>query len=379
MESEGDKPFLPPDIIINILKRLPVKFILRFRSVCKDWKNLFKTPHFIAQHASYSAHQNPLLLLHETDYKGKPPSLRLVNRNMETVQNLSISSIHSFKHGWSPIGSCNGLVCVRVNLDPEESSHKLCLWNPAIVEVKEIPQTTRNDKLESCKFGFGFSSVVNDYKIVKFYNQEYSKTKNKKKNKNKKNAARGHDRVEVYSLNTNSWKELEFRAVLQSTTIISKHVSVDGTISWLGAQQDSSHAVVSFDLGTQVFTLTPISFPFKWAGFPMISLGLYQNKFAIFHHYCNDSWNSIDIGVMEEVAGESGKSFSCIDRYDIGSMEYFFNLLCIWRDEIVFHELYKLKLFNVTTKELKDFPDSTDYDWYVGVNYEESLVSVWNI
>ncbi|KAI9123566.1 hypothetical protein K1719_004866 [Acacia pycnantha] len=342
MESEGEKPFLPPEIIINILKRLPVKFILRFRSVCKDWENLFETPHFIAQHASYSAHQNPLLLLHETDCDDtvKPPSLRLVNRNMETVQNLSISSIDSFKHGWSPIGSCNGLVCVRVYLDP-------------------------------------VSSVVNDYKIVKFY-----KNKNRKNaNKNKKNADGGHDRVDVYSLNTNSWKELEFRAVLKNTSIKSKHVSVDGTIFWLGAQQDSSHVVVSFDIGTQVFTLTPISLPFKRRyHFPMTSLGLYKNKFAILDHYSNDSWNSIDIGVMEEVSGESGKSFSCVEHIvDIGSMEYFFDLLCIWRDEIVFRESYQLMLFNVTTKKCKHFPDSANYDWYVAVNYEESLVSVSNI
>ncbi|KAI9124293.1 hypothetical protein K1719_005593 [Acacia pycnantha] len=367
MESEGDKPFLPPEIIINILKRLPVKFILRFRSVCKEWKNLFKTPHFIAQHASFSAHQNPLLLLHETDLydRGKPPSLRLVNRNMETVQNLSISSIDSFKHRWSAIGSCNGLVCVRVN---QQSSHKLCLWNPAIRDVKEIPLTTRNDKLESCKFGFGFCSLINDYKIVKVY-----------KNKNKKNVAGGHDRVEVYSLNTNSWKEQEIRAALKNTTIKSEQVSVDGTIFWFGAQQDSSHVVVSFDIRTQVFTLIPISLPFQPRGFPMTSLGVYQNKFAVFHHYRNYSWNCIDIGVMEDVAGESGQSFSCTDRYDdFDSSEYCFDLLCIWRDDIVFRESDKLRLFNVTTQEWKDFPDSADYDCRAGVNYEESLVSVWN-
>ncbi|KAK4259170.1 hypothetical protein QN277_005527 [Acacia crassicarpa] len=377
MESEGDKPFLPPEIIINILKRLPVKFILRFRSLCKDWKNLFNTRHFIAQHASFSAHQNPLLLLHEADFydSGKPPSLRLVNRNMETVQNLSISSIDSFKHHWSAIGSCNGLVCVRVHNLGRDGSSKLCLWNPAIRDVKEIPLATRKDKLESCKFGFGFCSLINDYKIVNFY-----KIKNKKNaNKNKKNVAGGHDGVEVYSLNTNSWKELEIRAVLKNTTIKSNQVSVDGTIFWFGAQQDSSHVVVSFDIGTQVFTLTPVSLPFEPRGFPMTHLSVYHNKFAIFHHYFNNSWNFIDIGVMGDVAGESGKSFSCTDRYDdFDSSEYHFDLLCIWRDDIVFREPDKLRLFNVTTQEWKDFPDSVNYECRLGVNYEESLVSVWN-
>ncbi|KAK4254252.1 hypothetical protein QN277_009656 [Acacia crassicarpa] len=40
----GDNPYLPPEIIIDILKRLCVKSLLRFRAVCKDWRNLLKSP-----------------------------------------------------------------------------------------------------------------------------------------------------------------------------------------------------------------------------------------------------------------------------------------------------------------------------------------------
>ncbi|KAK4259363.1 hypothetical protein QN277_005704 [Acacia crassicarpa] len=387
MASEGNQPFLPLDIIINILKRVSVKSIVQFRSVCKDWKNLFKTPNFIAEQARHSAHQNPLLLLHESDYdyKATPPFLRLVNQKMETVEVLTIPSINCFKHGWKIIGSCNGLLCIQVHPDQGRSPCSLCLWNPVIREVREIPETTRNarnDYLDMHKFGLGFSSVINDFKIVKFYKQELHKKKNKKKA-----ALLRHHGVEVYSLSTGSWKELEFVA-LQNTTIISKASSVDGTIFWLGLQ-DSCHVLVSFDVATEVLTITQIPLTSRHQVYKTTTtLSVYQNKFAIYQYYCDCSFNSIDIWAMEEVATESGKSFSCVKICNVSTIAYFFGPLCIWRNEIVCRDevenvserKYYLELFNVTTKKWKKFPDSDSsvYHFCAGFNYEESLMSVWN-
>lgn len=38
---------LPLDIILDILSRLPVKSLLRFKSVCKDWYNIISDPSFV--------------------------------------------------------------------------------------------------------------------------------------------------------------------------------------------------------------------------------------------------------------------------------------------------------------------------------------------
>lgn len=40
----------PEDITIEILSRLPAKFVLRFRCVCKSWLELTKKPSFISKH-----------------------------------------------------------------------------------------------------------------------------------------------------------------------------------------------------------------------------------------------------------------------------------------------------------------------------------------
>ncbi|KAI9090888.1 hypothetical protein K1719_028373 [Acacia pycnantha] len=117
MATGGSKPFLPPEIISNILIRLPAKSIVRFRCVCKEWKNISKSPSFIAEH--YHHHldcENPFLLLHEPSnrYRGCS-SLHLLDHKMKTVEVLSMPSINAFRHNWRIIGSCSGLLCVEVD------------------------------------------------------------------------------------------------------------------------------------------------------------------------------------------------------------------------------------------------------------------------
>ncbi|PHT90057.1 hypothetical protein T459_05170 [Capsicum annuum] len=42
--------YFPKEIIFDILSRLPVKTLLRFRCVCKQWRKLISKPNFIAAH-----------------------------------------------------------------------------------------------------------------------------------------------------------------------------------------------------------------------------------------------------------------------------------------------------------------------------------------
>ncbi|GMI79437.1 hypothetical protein HRI_001613000 [Hibiscus trionum] len=57
--------YIPVQLIPEILNRLPVKSLLRFRSVCKSWNSLISHPSFISAHlqASLSNNNTPFLLL----------------------------------------------------------------------------------------------------------------------------------------------------------------------------------------------------------------------------------------------------------------------------------------------------------------------------
>ncbi|XP_061351602.1 uncharacterized protein LOC133296596 isoform X2 [Gastrolobium bilobum] len=126
--------FWPLDVMINILKRVPVKSLIRFKCVAKDWGELFKTPYFIAQHLHHSASNNSYLLLQripEPYHQSHPftfstcligPDLKIHN-----PQFIDFTSPTA-----KIVGSCNGLWCVR------HTDHaKLSLWNPATRQVRQ--------------------------------------------------------------------------------------------------------------------------------------------------------------------------------------------------------------------------------------------------
>ncbi|KAK4259346.1 hypothetical protein QN277_005688 [Acacia crassicarpa] len=377
MAIRCDNPFLPIDIIINILKRLPVKSILRFQCVLKEWKDLLKSPSFIAEHARHSAQERPLLLLYEFSYKRGCPSISLVNRKMETVEVLSIPSIDPFR--CRIIGSCNGLLCINVIHDQARSHNLLWLWNPVIKKVREIPLTT-NDPMGRCEYGFGFCGIVNNYKIVKFYKQKI-----RKKKKDQHFHRIKYDRVEVYSLSTGSWKQLEFEfGAIEHAEILSQAVNTDGTISWLLISiWNISPIIVSFDIATEVFRFTQITLDYG----SFLGLDLYSNKHNV--HYVteeNSGSRFIGVWVAEEVASESGKSLRFTQKYRIGPMSGGLRPTCIWGSEIVFRDMkFKTQmedprcifyLFNLITNEWRTFNCSADRDWCDVYNYEESLVSV---
>ncbi|KAI9107209.1 hypothetical protein K1719_021818 [Acacia pycnantha] len=123
MLVQGDSPFLPDEIITNILKRLQVKTLIRFQCVSKLWKNLVRSPYFITDHLHHTSNQIPrsLFNLGERD----PLNLFVVD---------CAAALHEFVYLWKPsftsklsrtrtriINSCNGLICVRSDSDASSS------------------------------------------------------------------------------------------------------------------------------------------------------------------------------------------------------------------------------------------------------------------
>ncbi|MBA0628573.1 hypothetical protein Godav_023287 [Gossypium davidsonii] len=54
---------VPEMVMLEILSKLPVKSLTRFRCVCKPWCSSFQTPHFITKHHRNNLHNNNLNLL----------------------------------------------------------------------------------------------------------------------------------------------------------------------------------------------------------------------------------------------------------------------------------------------------------------------------
>ncbi|KAF8009261.1 hypothetical protein BT93_J0296 [Corymbia citriodora subsp. variegata] len=54
---------LPPDLLRNILSRLPTASLPTLRSVCREWRNIIEDPHFAAVHATSGVKSPQILLL----------------------------------------------------------------------------------------------------------------------------------------------------------------------------------------------------------------------------------------------------------------------------------------------------------------------------
>ncbi|KAK4270216.1 hypothetical protein QN277_023278 [Acacia crassicarpa] len=352
----GGMPFLPEEIIRDILIRLPVKTLIRSRCVCKHWENLIRTPSFISEHLHHCrTHQNPSLLLQQRynlwlfDCKMKP-------------QKFNIAPVIGSSNPFRIVGSCNGLLCVSVYRYPELYPF-LLLWNPATREVRQLPPNTPNTKGADLPFqfppytiravlpfnvGFGFSPVVNDYKVViTYHDYDYA-------------SAFEVVLVVVYSLSSGSWTKVEFG--IKNVGLNEESVTVNGIMFWFGCGRNpDTHtyyfAIVSFDIANEVFTLIPTPTP-DWSA-STSRLTMHEDKLAVLSCFATqDSESFIELWMMEDGSGASWakKYSSCpIPRVVRPVMTTWMNQIVCDGGEKEHYNQQKITLLNISTNELKAF------------------------
>lgn len=180
---------LPADVVVNLLSRLPVKSICRFRCVCKEWlalisdsgpssvkdlhnKQLRKVPSLIKWNMplTYICPIRPeeVGLKKKKEIKGDLVSLLpyITCLSYSEVQRLhkKLNKISDFD-----VASCHGLICF---ISRDANEFHVC--NPSTNELVKVPKcpNSRKDSY-SCRAkncaGFGHLSSMDQYKIVRFY------------------------------------------------------------------------------------------------------------------------------------------------------------------------------------------------------------------
>ncbi|KAL8471515.1 hypothetical protein ACS0TY_028962 [Phlomoides rotata] len=155
--SNGD---LPVDVIHEILLRLPVKTLMRFKCVCKHWCSIIGSPIFVNQHFSHKSNHDCLLIRHY-----KP------NENHHTYSMYADELSSGYEepdHLQLPdgvitlMGPLNGVFCVV------SKSRRLALFNPAMRQFRPIPSHDLNDHLFTCDYvtGFGLDPFSGDYNVI---------------------------------------------------------------------------------------------------------------------------------------------------------------------------------------------------------------------
>ncbi|KAL8498996.1 hypothetical protein ACS0TY_022090 [Phlomoides rotata] len=163
------KDTLPHDIVENILTRLPVKYLIRYKSVCKLWKATISDPIFAETHQQqYKKSSFRSLLAWEQDPSDDYEGLYVAEIQDGRFQFVAAIQ-HSRKCRWRPGFLCHydGLYLTSFYaLDGGKVSY--LLWNPSCRAYKEIwcPLSIDDSNYERALYGIYYNPLVKDYRVL---------------------------------------------------------------------------------------------------------------------------------------------------------------------------------------------------------------------
>ncbi|OMP04696.1 hypothetical protein COLO4_09400 [Corchorus olitorius] len=200
--SEDEIPF---DLMEGILCRLPVKSLLRFKRVCRQWLLLIKDPKFIKLHLQRSTQTR-------------------THTNLVAVA-VGLNQIWSLD-----LSACNGLLCLA-----NQERTTIMLWNMSTREHKILPPSPEKSSTVFGLLGFGYDPCNDDYKVVKFY---YCWTRG--------------SLATFYSLRLNSWQSKDRCYNFSEYKFINNQgVYLDGALNWRACDRNKVDIIISLDLNTE--------------------------------------------------------------------------------------------------------------------------------
>ncbi|KAK1376824.1 F-box domain-containing protein [Heracleum sosnowskyi] len=235
-------------ILVQVLKRLPVKPLFRCTAVEKSWYRLIKSPYFKTLYSSY--HQkndkNKYLLF----YAHNPPRFSLRHDDEQSKEYSPQLQFPIQEKRLQVYGISNGLICLSTRLDIQDLRKSIYLWNPVIRKSKTLPDSPlpSRDQLLQIRYccstaglAFGYFANMDDYRVVLFVTYH---------------SLEGDDSrpdlfyVYVYSLTTNSWKTIDNLSEVPCYKI-SSSVVIDGSVYWLG-EYCNLIAIVCFEVENEI-------------------------------------------------------------------------------------------------------------------------------
>ncbi|XP_071694554.1 putative F-box protein At3g16210 [Rutidosis leptorrhynchoides] len=264
--------YVPIEILIEIIKKLPIKPLIQFRTVSKSWNSLIDSSEFIANyHLNNDQLQHRVLVRYADSltYNHYP--------NDEDVKYVSVVDDDSFPQHKFPIivpscarqqlgknpsimGSSQGVLCLCVNFDDlhywninmSDREKTFVLWNPCIQKSSVSIVVPGHDDWRTFRsvIGFGVCPRTSVPKLVKItfisclqYIENHT------------------TQVEIYSLSSGSWRSFSMNVPSKSIELERNHVCVDKCIYWYafdrsvtGETYRKKNLILAFDLTTEEFT-----------------------------------------------------------------------------------------------------------------------------
>ncbi|KAL4600516.1 hypothetical protein ACB092_11G204300 [Castanea dentata] len=248
---------LPDEVVLEILHRLPVKSLIRFRCVSNSWNSLITSSVFIKSHLTRSlslpSNSNKLIVRHYID-NSSVDYYKLIDDNNDSfdqIQNIEFPLTTRRIQHFMLIGSANGLFSLH-------EKERYILWNPSIRKFTTLPKpciTVKAHCIWRCRQAFGFDPRTNDYKVVRIAFPSRTNVFEQAK----------PPLIEVYSLNEGCWRitSASFPPGIAFTNWRHPATSLNGAVHFAAAYEyepggPCGPLVLSFDLRDEVFHVIPL-------------------------------------------------------------------------------------------------------------------------
>ncbi|CAF1872152.1 unnamed protein product [Brassica oleracea var. botrytis] len=226
------------DLLEELIVRLPIKSLGRFKSVSKGWKSTLESKRFVERHLNFQKSTPKILTAYNCDC-GVSPSLLRESRLEEGEE---LFSLHC--DATRPSMSCDGLVCT-----PEEEC--VNVLNPSTGQLQRFHSPPLVSRRTNSTFtngtwttyfpgyyamGFGREKIKGHYKVVRISGDpNYSDT---------------------LDVSTGEWRTL-WKPRRYKVDVGRKSACVKGTIYWLRIKshgvKDSVYSILALDLHTEKF------------------------------------------------------------------------------------------------------------------------------
>ncbi|KAK4792216.1 hypothetical protein SAY86_022651 [Trapa natans] len=361
---------LPPDLTVEILSRLSVKSLVRFKSVCKLWLSLIESSRFVSRHLNRSINNcggdkdryggRYLLVKHRRRDSGARLISLLSTETLELIPPVDIPP-HVDAREFNVIGSCNGILCCA-----SDSGWPIFFWNPATRKSRVLPGCMFSrggvELPESlCVFahGFGYDCVVDDYKLVRI---AFFHLLNKP-----------CFRAEVFAVSEGSWREVP---ALACRVYSSGCTAVNGILYWVAYNcgSDDQELILSFNLRDEVFGRVYMPDSSFIGDGNCTKLSVYQESLCLIVYNFRGRSKCLDLWMMSDGA----RQHCWTKQLSIGPIIGVHKPLGYGINGEIFMEknngtlvIYDAENEAVQDLPVKGFPYSLDCHFYI-----ESLVSV---
>ncbi|XP_050209717.1 F-box/kelch-repeat protein At3g06240-like [Mercurialis annua] len=300
--------YLHEEVVVEILKRLPVKSVLKFKCVCRSWYALITNPNFISLHLAHAAESNTTfsLVMKYKQLDSKKPEFVLHSDN-DSFSEYRQLDLHSFNECGNDVwivGSCDGLICLC-----DTKFKRLIVWNPAIGEfITTSLSTICNGPYHI--LGIGFDRKNNSYKVMRIVFAWNDTT--------------FLPFAEIFQLSSNSWKTVPIKNL--------RYDFYGSLIEWNGVfhrfadtHDGRKKMIASFDLSNEVFQEMMLPHALATIDNCYLSLTVYSRSLAAIHYEdrirntCN---LTCSIWVMKEYGeAESWTKQVTVDFKDHGGLK----------------------------------------------------------